>query len=148
MNASQTPSRKFSRPIRILEHNKRVFESVLTGAMEDNIFLKIIRKEVPKEFIYEDEEVLAFYDIHPIAPVHVLIIPKRTIVSIASMEPADVPIIGKMFLIAKQIAEDLNISEKGYKLLIRVGHDGGQEVPHLHLHLLGGARLAEDIHPV
>lgn len=116
--------------------------------MEDNIFLKIIRKEIPKEFIYEDEDVLAFYDIHPIAPVHVLIIPKKPIESIVTMTEDDVPIIGKMFLVARNIARDLNISEKGYKLLIRVGRDGGQEVPHLHLHLLGGARLAENIHSV
>jgi len=116
--------------------------------MEDNIFLKIIRKEVPTKFIYEDDDVLAFYDIHPIAPVHVLIIPRKAIVSIATLESEDAHIIGKMFLVARNIAKDLNISEKGYKLLIRVGRDGGQEVPHLHLHLLGGARLTENIHPV
>lgn len=116
--------------------------------MEDNVFLKIIRKEIPKEFLYEDDDVLAFYDIHPIAPVHVLIIPKKPIVSIATLEGEDAPLVGKMFLIAHNIARDLNISEKGYKLLIRVGKDGGQEVPHLHLHLIGGARLTENIHPV
>ncbi|HCJ45661.1 MAG: histidine triad nucleotide-binding protein [Candidatus Moranbacteria bacterium CG_4_10_14_3_um_filter_41_65] len=116
--------------------------------MQDNIFLKIIRKEIKTDFLYEDDEVLAFYDIHPIAPVHVLIIPKKPIQSIAQMSEEDSPIIGKMFWVARNIAKDLNISEKGYKLLIRVGKDGGQEVPHLHLHLLGGARLAENIHPV
>ncbi|MDO8565931.1 MAG: histidine triad nucleotide-binding protein [Candidatus Moranbacteria bacterium] len=116
--------------------------------MEDNIFLKIIRKEIPADIVYEDEEILAFRDIHPIAPVHILIIPKKSIESIARMETEDVPLIGKMFLVARGIARDLNISEKGYKLLIRVGKDGGQEVPHLHLHLLGGARLSENIHPV
>ncbi|MEK9151534.1 MAG: histidine triad nucleotide-binding protein [Patescibacteria group bacterium] len=116
--------------------------------MGDNIFLKIIRKEIPKDFIYEDDEIVAFRDIHPIAPVHVLIIPKKPIESIATMEAADAPLVGKMFLVAQGIARDLNISEKGYKLLIRVGQDGGQEVPHLHLHLLGGAKLAENIHPV
>lgn len=116
--------------------------------MNDNIFLKIIRKEIPKEFRYEDEDVLAFDDIHPLAPIHVLIIPKKPIESIATMEDGDSVIIGKMVLVAKNIARDLNISEKGYKLLIRVGRDGGQEVPHLHLHLLGGARLSENIHPV
>ncbi len=116
--------------------------------MEDNVFLKIIRREIPTEFLYEDDEVLAFYDIHPIAPVHVLIIPKKPIESIATMEAADVSVVGKMFLVARDIARDLKISEKGYKLLVRVGKDGGQEVPHLHLHLLGGARLKEDIHPV
>jgi histidine triad (HIT) family protein len=116
--------------------------------MEDNVFLKIIRKEIPKEFIYEDDEILAFADIHPIAPVHILIIPKKPIQSIATMEDTDAPLIGKMFLVAKHIAEDLNISEKGYKLLFRVGKDGGQEVPQLHLHLIGGAPLTENIHPV
>ncbi len=116
--------------------------------MTDNVFLKIIRKEVPKEFLYEDEDILAFPDIYPIAPVHILIIPKKPIESIATMEDADVAIVGKMFLVARDLARDLNISSKGYKLLIRVGKDGGQEVPHLHLHLLGGARLSENIHPL
>lgn len=116
--------------------------------MEDNVFLKIIRKEIPTKFLYEDEDVLAFHDIHPIAPVHVLVIPKKTIVSIAQMEEGDIPVIGKMFWVARNIARDLKISEKGYKLLIRVGRDGGQEVPHLHLHIVGGARLKEDIRPV
>ncbi len=116
--------------------------------MQDNIFLKIIRKEIPADIVYEDAELLAFRDIHPLAPVHILVIPKKPIESITTMEPEDALIVGKMFLVARDIARDLNISEKGYKLLIRVGHDGGQEVPHLHLHLLGGARLTENIHPI
>jgi histidine triad (HIT) family protein len=112
------------------------------------IFEKIRDREIPTVFLYEDDEVMAFYDIAPIAPVHVLIVPKKVIVSIAEMEDGDVPVVGKMFLVARNIARDLKISEKGYKLLIRVGTDGGQEVAHLHLHLLGGARLSENIHPV
>lgn len=116
--------------------------------MSDNIFLKIIKKEIPADIVYEDEEILAFRDIRPIAPVHILIIPKKPIESMAAAEEEDAPLIGKMFLAAKRIAEGLNISEKGYKLLIRVGQDGGQEVPHLHIHLLGGAKLAENIHPI
>ncbi|OGI16199.1 MAG: histidine triad nucleotide-binding protein [Candidatus Moranbacteria bacterium RIFCSPHIGHO2_12_FULL_54_9] len=116
--------------------------------MGDNIFLKIIRKEIPADIVYEDDDILAFRDIHPLAPVHILIIPKKPIASVASLEAADGPLVGKMFLVAQGIARDLNISEKGYKLLIRVGRDGGQEVPHLHLHLIGGARLTENIHPV
>lgn len=119
----------------------------MSKAMADNIFLKIIRKEIPKEFHYEDEDILAFNDIHPVAPVHVLIIPKKPIESIATMMDGDEAVVGKMFLVARNIARDLNISEKGYKLLIRVGQEGGQEVPHLHLHLIGGARLHEDIRP-
>lgn len=112
------------------------------------IFEKIRDREIPATFLYEDDEVMAFPDIHPIAPVHVLIVPKKVIVSIVEMDDEDTATVGKMFLVARNIARDLKISEKGYKLLIRVGRDGGQEVPHLHLHLLGGARLSENIHPV
>lgn len=115
--------------------------------MGDNIFLKIIRKELSADIVYEDTDILAFHDIHPLAPVHILIIPKKPIESIATMEDADAGLVAQMFLVAKHIAEDLNISEKGYKLLIRVGKDGGQEVPHLHLHLIGGARLGDNIRP-
>lgn len=114
----------------------------------ETVFSKIIRKEIPKDILYEDEIVIAFEDVHPIAPVHVLIIPKKPIESIATLEDGDVETIGRMFLVARDVARDLNISEKGYKLLIRVGRDGGQEIGHLHLHLLGGARLLENIHPV
>lgn len=116
--------------------------------MAETIFSKIIRKEIPADVLYEDEDILAIRDIHPIAPVHILIIPKKPIESIAKMEDADVPIVGNMFRVARDIARDLKISEKGYKLLFRVGRDGGQEIDHLHLHLLGGARLSENIHPV
>lgn len=114
----------------------------------ETVFSKIIRKEIPADIVYEDESVLAFRDIHPLAPVHILIIPKKEIESIAHLGDEDAPIIGHMFTVARDIARDLNISEKGYKLLIRVGEHGGQEVPHLHLHLIGGARLSENIHPV
>lgn len=113
-----------------------------------NIFEKIRDRELPAEFLYEDDEIMAFRDIHPITPVHVLIVPKKLIVSIAEMEDEDVPMVGRMFKVARDVARDLNISEKGYKLLFRVGHDGGQEIPHIHLHLLGGARLSENIHAV
>lgn len=112
------------------------------------IFCKITNKEVPKEFVYEDDDMVAFYDLHPIAPVHVLIIPKRHIVSVNDLAASDAALMGRMVLAAKKIAEDLQISAKGYKLLIRTGEHGGQEVPHLHLHLLGGAKLFEDIHPI
>jgi histidine triad (HIT) family protein len=115
--------------------------------MPETVFQKIIRKEIPADIVYEDDEVLAFKEIHPLAPVHILIIPKKPIESIALMEDEDAPVVGKMFLIARNIARDLNISEKGYKLLIRVGKDGEQEIRHLHLHLIGGARLVEGIRP-
>lgn len=116
--------------------------------MAETVFQKIIKREIPADIVYEDDEILAFRDIRPIAPVHILVIPKKPIESIADMADEDAPVVGKMFLVARNIARDLKISEKGYKLLIRVGRDGGQEVPHLHLHLIGGARLSENIHPV
>ncbi|HWQ59850.1 MAG TPA: histidine triad nucleotide-binding protein [Candidatus Fimivivens sp.] len=116
--------------------------------MEETVFDKIIRREVPAVIVFETDELIAFRDIHPLAPVHILIIPKRRIVSINDLGDDDAGLAGRMILAARDIARDLNISGKGYKLLFRVGHDGGQEIPHIHLHLLGGARLSEGIHPV
>lgn len=114
----------------------------------DCLFCKIIRKEIPAEVVYEDDEVLAFKDIHPLAPVHILIIPKRHIASINDVVNEDAALLGAMIVTAKEIARDLQIAENGYKLLFRTGSDGGQEVPHIHLHLIGGAKLWEDIRPV
>jgi len=116
--------------------------------MSDCIFCKIAKKEIPAEFLYEDELVLAFKDVKPIAPVHVLIIPKRHIESIVNLRKADELLVGRMVMAAKDLAEKLQISKKGYKLLFRVGEQGGQEVPHVHLHLLGGAKLSENIRPI
>ncbi len=102
------------------------------------VFTKIISKEIPADILYEDDEIIAFRDIHPLAPVHILLIPKREIPSINDLNPDDALLVGKMVLIARDVARHLNISEKGYKLLFRVGRDGGQEIPHIHLHLIGG----------
>ncbi len=114
----------------------------------ETVFDKIIRKEIPADIVFESDEILAFKDIHPLAPVHVLIIPKKRIATINDLSDDDGLLVGKMFLVARDIARDLNISEKGYKLLFRVGEHGGQEIPHIHLHLIGGARLTENIHPL
>ncbi len=114
----------------------------------DCIFCKIAEKEIPADIVYEDGDVIAFRDAHPIAPVHVLIIPKKHIASITDISEEDTMLMGKLIAAAKKIAEDLKISEKGYKLLIRVGEHGGQEVKHIHLHLIGGARLSENIGPI
>lgn len=114
----------------------------------DCIFDKIIAGEIPAKKVYEDDYVFAFYDIHPIAPVHILIIPKKHIESVNDVEETDIETMGHLFLAAKQIAKELGIAEKGYKLLVRTGRDGGQELPHIHMHLLGGARLREDIGPI
>ena len=112
------------------------------------VFTKIINKEIPADILYEDDDVLAFRDIHPLAPVHVLVIPKREIYSINELASDDALLAGKLVFVARDVARHLNISEKGYKLLFRVGRDGGQEIPHIHLHLIGGARLHEDIRPI
>jgi histidine triad (HIT) family protein len=116
--------------------------------MENCLFCKIAKKETPADIVYEDEEVLGFKDIHPIAPVHILIIPKKHISSIAQIKEEDTELMGKIIVAAKKIADELNISKDGYKLLFRVRRHGGQEVDHVHLHLIGGAPLFEDIHPI
>ena len=112
------------------------------------LFCKIISKEIPSDIVYEDENIIAFNDIDPMAPVHVLIIPKKHIESINDLEKKDAVLMGEMILVAKNIAKELQISENGYKLLFRTGEHGGQEVPHIHLHLVGGAKLREGIEPV
>lgn len=112
------------------------------------VFTKIINKEIPADILYEDDDVMAFRDIRPLAPVHILVIPKREIASVNDLSPEDALLAGKLILVARDVAMRLNISEKGYKLLLRVGKDGGQEIPHIHLHLIGGARLHEDIRPI
>lgn len=112
------------------------------------IFCKISKKEIPVEFVYEDELIIAFKDIHPIAPVHILIIPKNHIATVDDLTESEKELAGQMILVAQKIARDLNISEKGYKLLFRVKNHGGQEIDHLHLHLLGGAPLTENIKPI
>ena len=100
------------------------------------IFCKIIKKEISAEIVFEDEAVIAFKDIKPITPVHIVIIPKKHIISVVDLKKEDETLMGKLIMTAKRIADDLKISEKGYKLLIRVGRGGGQEIDHIHLHLL------------
>jgi len=112
------------------------------------IFCKIASHEVPADVVYEDDEIIAFHDINPLAPVHVLIIPKKHYDSVNDISQQDSLLMGKILIAARNIAKDLQIDEKGYKLLFRVGQDGGQEVDHLHLHLIGGAQLYEEIRPM
>jgi histidine triad (HIT) family protein len=109
------------------------------------IFCKIINKELPADIIYEDEKIIVFKDIKPIAPVHLLIIPKKHIISVNNIEKTDKELIGQLFLIAKKVAQEQNLSKDGYRLVINVGKDGGQIVDHLHLHLLGGKKLSPKI---
>lgn len=116
--------------------------------MADCIFCKIIRREIPIDFLYEDDLVAAFKDKQPIAPIHVLIVPKEHIESVADFKEKHEALAGRMIMAAKNLAEKLGAAAGGYKLLLRVGRDGGQEVPHVHLHLLGGAKLSENIKPI
>ena len=105
------------------------------------IFSKIIAREIPSDIVFQDDRVTAFKDIHPIAPVHILIVPNKEIPTVDDVTEADEAVLGHMFIVAKQIARDLGISESGYRLLINCKEDGGQEVFHLHMHLLGGRKL-------
>jgi len=111
----------------------------------DCIFCKIIAGEIPSDIVYQDEEVIAFRDINPLAPIHLLIIPKKHIPSLASISEAESPLIGHMVNIANQLAEKEGIAEKGYRLVINCGEQGRQLVPHLHMHLLGGRKLSNGI---
>lgn len=115
--------------------------------MNNCIFCKIAHKDIETDFHYESQDVVAFSDISPIAPVHILIVPKEHIASMNDIDEKSSDVIAEMFLAAIKLAKTKNIAESGYKLLIRTGADGGQEVPHIHLHLIGGASLIEDIRP-
>jgi len=109
--------------------------------MAETIFSKIIRKEIPANIVFEDDEVLAFKDINPQAPFHVLIIPKREIPTINDLEENDANLVGKLVITAKNIAKDLGFAEQGYRLVFNCNRNGGQEVYHIHLHLLGGRQM-------
>ncbi len=104
----------------------------------DCIFCKIIKGEKPANFVYRDEDMVVFHDTKPKAPVHVLIVPVEHIDSVNSLEEMHSPIISKMMLKAKEIAETLGIRDSGYKLVINVGSGAGQVIFHLHIHLIGG----------
>lgn len=106
------------------------------------VFGKIIRREIPADILYEDDEVLAFRDVNPQAPVHILIIPKKEIPTLNDLQEADAPLIGKLFLVAKELAAQLGVAESGYRTLFNCNDDGGQTVSHIHLHLLAGRALS------
>jgi histidine triad (HIT) family protein len=109
----------------------------------DCVFCQIVAGKIPSETLYQDEEVIAFRDINPLAPTHVLIIPKRHIVSLAQLTDDEMPLIGHMARVANQLAREEGVAESGYRLVISSGEQGGQIVPHLHMHLLGGRRLSD-----
>ena len=108
---------------------------------EETIFSKIIRREIAADIVYQDDLVTAFRDINPQAPTHVLIVPNKLIPTINDIKREDEPALGRMLTVAAKIAADEGISENGYRLIINCNRDGGQEVYHIHLHLLGGRPL-------
>ena len=108
--------------------------------MRETLFTKIIAREIPADIVYEDDVCLAFHDIAPQAPVHVLVIPKKPIESVATLEDADAEAVGRLMLVVRDLAKKLNL-DKGYRVVVNCGADGGQSVDHLHLHLLGGRSL-------
>lgn len=107
---------------------------------EKTIFKKIIDKEIPADIVFEDDRCLAFRDINPKAPTHILVIPKQEIVSLADLDEEHAALVGHMHLVIKKIAEDVGLSS-GYRVVVNCGSQGGQEVPHLHFHLLGGRQM-------
>ncbi len=111
---------------------------------KDCIFCRIISGEIPSKIVYQDADVLVFPDINPITPVHLLIITRKHIPSLAGMSDADTPLVGKMVKAANRIAREQGISDQGYRLTVNSGADAGQVVPHLHMHFMGGRRLHWD----
>lgn len=109
--------------------------------MPECVFCLIVQGKIDSRKIYEDDELLAFKDINPEAPVHILIVPKKHIASLLEIDNQDMPIISKIFTTAKKLAEDFGISETGFRIVTNCGRDGGQSVGHLHFHLLGGREL-------
>ncbi len=109
--------------------------------MSDDLFLRIIRREIPAEIVYENDRVLAFRDIDPQAPVHVLIVPKTRFATINDLQAEHAALLGEMVLAARDIAVAEGIADNGYRLVMNCNADGGQSVFHIHLHLLGGRRM-------
>jgi histidine triad (HIT) family protein len=106
-----------------------------------SIFSKIIAREIPARIVYEDDQCLAFHDVAPQAPVHLLVIPKNEIPRVASATAADEPLLGHLIFVAQNVAKDQGLHETGFRLVINNGRDGGESVPHLHVHVLGGRPL-------
>ena len=109
--------------------------------MEDCIFCKIINKEIPASIVFEDEKIIAFNDINPQAPIHILLIPREHFASLNDIPEEKKNILSHLLLKARQIAQEKGIAEKGYRIVLNTAKDSGQEVFHIHLHLLGGRRM-------
>ena len=110
--------------------------------MDDCLFCKICKKEISSATLYEDDDVLAFEDIAPKAPVHFLVVPKRHIADANALSEADGALLGKLFACVARVAAEKGVAENGYRVVTNIGEDGGQSVDHLHFHVLGGRQLA------
>ena len=119
-------------------YQKQKAEKIAKGS----VFTKIINRELPADIVYEDEEVIAFVPLRKQAPVHLLIVPKKEIYTINDAEEEDALVLGKLFLVAKKLAKENGIAETGYRLAMNINEDAGQSVFHLHMHFLGGEKLA------
>lgn len=106
------------------------------------IFCKVARREIPANIVLESDDAVAFHDIHPGAPTHVLVIPKKHIESLAHLTEADAELVGKLLVMARKVAETTGIAESGFRTVVNVGPDAGQTVSHLHVHVLGGRAMA------
>ncbi len=106
--------------------------------MEDCLFCKIIKKEIPADIVFEDDKIVAFRDIKPQAPTHILIIPKKHVPTVMDLQDGDKDIVGYIYMIAKKLADREGIAEKGFRVVVNCNADAGQEVFHIHFHLLGG----------
>lgn len=113
--------------------------------MEDCIFCKIIKREIPSSIVYEDSEIIAFRDVNPQAPIHILVIPKKHISFLVDLKEEDEAVVGKIYTVINKIAEQEGIDKKGFRVIVNCGEDGGQEVKHLHFHILGGKKLGVKI---
>ena len=109
--------------------------------MEDCLFCKIATGGIPAQIVYEDDQLIAFKDINPVAPVHILLMPRKHINSLNEISPGDLELLGQIQLAAARIAADLKIDKPGYRVVNNNGYEGGQEVMHLHYHLLGGREM-------
>ena len=109
----------------------------------DCIFCKIIEGEIPSDTVYEDEEIIAFRDINPKAPVHIIIIPRQHIAALSDLSESDSALVGRLVVVANKLAKKEGVAERGYRVFINCGKEGGQVVPHLHMHLVGGRQLSD-----
>lgn len=113
--------------------------------MEDCVFCKIIKREIPSDIVYEDDRVIAFKDVNPAAPIHILVVPKKHIENLLQVSEDDGDIISYIYKVINKIANDNNFAQNGFRVIANCGKDSGQEVMHIHFHVLGGKKLGEKI---